>query len=264
MRGPGGAWARKGGVVSAALFWAATAGSAEVSVAAAADLKFALDAAVSDFRKSRADVGVTVTYGSSGSFFAQIESGAPFDLFLSADVDYPEKLAARGLTVPGSEFLYAIGRIVVWVRKESPLDLAGRGLLALAAPSVTKVAIANPRHAPYGRAAEAALKSLGVWDAVREKLVFGENVAQAAQFVESGAAEAGILALSLALAPEMAAKGRWAEIPASAHPPLRQGGVILKSSTSPDAAKAFRDYLVGPAGRAALARYGFALSLSSP
>jgi len=251
--------AQRGGVVAAALLCAGTAAGAEVSVAAAADLKFALDAAVPDFRKSRPDVDVKVTYGSSGSFFAQIESGAPFDLFLSADVDYPEKLAARGLTVPGSEFLYATGRIVVWVRKESPLDVAGQGLSALTGPSVKKVAIANPRHAPYGRAAEAALKSLGAWDAVREKLVFGENVAQAAQFVESGAADAGIVALSLALAPEMAVKGRWAEIPPSAHPPLRQGGVILKSSASPDAAKVFRDYLVGPAGRAVLTRYGFAL-----
>jgi molybdate transport system substrate-binding protein len=238
---------------------AAPARSAEVRVAAASDLKFALDAAVSEFRKSRPDVDVKVTYGSSGNFFAQIENAAPFDLFLSADLEYPERLAARGLTIPGSEFLYGVGRIVVWVRKESLLDIAGRGLGALGDPSVKKVAIANPRHAPYGRAAEAALRSLGAWDSVKEKLVLGENIAQTAQFVQSGAADAGVIALALALAPEMAAAGRWAEIPLSAYPPMRQGGVVLKSSASPDAVKALRDHLVGPEGRAVLARFGFTL-----
>ena len=243
----------------AALLSPATARGAEVRVAAAADLKFALDAGVPEFRTGRPDVDVRVTYGSSGNLFAQIENGAPFDLFLSADVEYPEKFAARGLTVPGSEFVYGVGRIVVWVRKESRLDIVGRGLGALGDPSVKKVAIANPRHAPYGRAAEEALKSLGVWNPVKEKLVLGENVAQTAQFVQSGAADAGIIALALALAPDMAAAGRWAEIPLSAYPPMRQGGVILKSSAGHDAAKAFRGYLVGPGGRAVLARFGFTL-----
>ena len=243
----------------AALLVGTTALGAELRVAAAANLKFALDAGVSEFRKSHPDIDVKVTYGSSGNFVAQIENAAPFDLFLSADVEYPEKLAARGLTIPGSDFVYGFGRIVVWVRKESSLDIAGRGLSALAEPSVKKVAMANPRHAPYGRAAEAALQSLGVWDSVKEKLVLGENITQTAQFVQSGAADAGIVALALVLAPDMAAAGRWAEIPSSAYPPMPQGGVILKSAASPDAARAFRDYLLGPEGRAVLARFGFTL-----
>jgi molybdate transport system substrate-binding protein len=245
------------GVVFVAFVSGAPARSAELRVAAAADLKFALDAVVPQFRKSHPDVDVKVTYGSSGSFFAQIESGAPFDLFLSADADLPARLEAGGRAIPGSEFLYAAGRLVVWVRRDSPLDLAGRGVAVLADRSIRTVSMANPRHAPYGRAAESALKSLGLWDAVREKLVLGENVGQAAQFAQSGAADAGIVALSLAVAPEMASAGRWVEVPAAAYPEIRQVGVILKASASPGAAMSLRDFLTGAEGRALLARFGF-------
>jgi len=230
----------------------------QVAVAAAADLQFAMDDIVKEFTKARPELTVQVTYGSSGNFFSQLSNGAPFDVFLSADVDYTRQLAAHGLTVPDSEFLYAIGRIVVWVPDSSKLDLS-RGVQGLRDPSVRKIAIANPRHAPYGRAAEAALKALGVYSEVESKLVFGENVSQAAQFVLSGAADAGIIALSLATAPTLAAKGRFFAIPLDSYPRMEQGGVILKSAPDASAARAFRDFILGREARAVLARYGFSL-----
>ena len=199
-----------------------------------------------------------VTYGSSGSFYAQIENGAPFDLFLSADAEYPRRLAANGLA-DGEPFLYAVGRIALWVPASSTLDLRALGLRALLDPSVAKVAIANPRHAPYGRAAEAAMRSLGVYDGVKEKLVLGENVAQAAQFVQSGAADAGVIALSLALAPPMRSSGRYVEIPLESYPRMDQGGIVLKGTREPAAARALRDALLGSRGREILKDYGFFL-----
>ena len=228
----------------------------EVRVAAAADLQFALEAVVA----AAAVPGVrpVVTYGSSGSFFAQIENGAPFDLYLSADAEYPRRLAGKGLA-DGDVFLYAVGRIALWVPNGSKLDVASLGVRALLDPSVRRVAIANPRHAPYGRAAEAALRSLGVWDALKEKVVLGENVAQAAQFVESGAADAGVVALSLALSPKMRSSGRHAELPLASYPRMEQGGVVLKGARDLAAARALRDALLGPRGREVLRENGFVL-----
>jgi molybdate transport system substrate-binding protein len=245
--------------------WPAAAGAAvgppppsrTVHVAAASDLKFALDEIVRELQAAEPGLSVQPTYGSSGSFFAQIQGGAPFDVFLSADVEYTRRLTTDGLTVPGSEFVYGVGRIVLWVPRDSALDV-GRGLALLRDPAVRKIAIANPRHAPYGRAAVAALEAAGLSLEVTPKLVLGENVAQAAQFVQSGAADAGIIALSLALGAPMTAAGRYAEIPASSHPPLTQGGVILKSAQEPSAAARFRDFMTGPQGRAILKRHGFA------
>jgi molybdate transport system substrate-binding protein len=227
-----------------------------VRVAAASDLRFALDDVARALEAAHPDLSVQPTYGSSGNFVAQIQGGAPFDLFLSADVEYTRRLAAEGFTAPGSEFVYGVGRIVLWVARDSTLDLS-RGLAALREPSVRRVALANPRHAPYGRAAESALKHAGLYDAVAPKLVLGENVAQAAQFVQSGAADAGIIALSLALAPALANAGRHTEIPAASHPTLEQGGVILKPARDPEAAARVRGFLTSPAGRAILKRYGF-------
>src|SRR5439155_3328701 len=175
----------------------------EVRVAAASDLKFAFDELARDFQARHTGIAVKVTYGSSGNFYTQLASEAPFDLFLSADLDYPRKLVAQGRAVKETEFQYAVGRLVVWVPNGSPLDLDQLGIRAVTDPRVKKVAIANPRHAPYGRAAEAALKHAGVYDQVKDRLVLGENIAQAAQFVESGAADVGLVALSLALAPTL-------------------------------------------------------------
>ena len=230
----------------------------EVRVAAAADLKFALDAVFSATAASMSGIRPAVTYGSSGSFYAQIENGAPFDLFLSADAEYPRRLAANGLA-DGEPFLYAVGRIALWVPASSTLDLRALGLRALLDPSVGKVAIANPRHAPYGRAAEAAMRSLGVYDGVKEKLVLGENVAQAAQFVQSGAADAGVIALSLALAPPMRSSGRYVEIPLESYPRMDQGGIVLRGAREPAAARVLRDALLGSRGREILKDYGFFL-----
>lgn len=230
----------------------------EVRVAAAADLKFALDAVLAATAGEAPELRPSVTWGSSGSFYAQIENGAPYDLFLSADVDYPRRLAAKGLA-DGDVFLYAVGRVALWVPAASRLDIGTLGLRALLDPSVRKVAIANPRHAPYGRAAEAAMKSLGVWDGVRGKLVLGENVAQTAQFVQSGAADAGIVALSLAVAPRLREAGRHVEIPFESYPRMDQGGIVLKGARNPGGARAMRDLLLGPRGREVLSEYGFFL-----
>jgi molybdate transport system substrate-binding protein len=231
----------------------------EVTVAAAADLKFALDDVVAGFEKAHPDVNVKVTYGSSGNFFAQLNNRAPFDVFFSADVDYPRKLVAEGLADKDSEFTYAVGHLVVWVPKESPLDVEKLGAKALLEPSVRKVAIANPKHAPYGRAAEAALKSLGVYEQVKDRLVLGENVAQAAQFAETGSADAGVFALSLALAPTLRERGRFWEVPPDAFPRLEQGAVVLSWAKDRSAADALCSYVKGSEGRAVLRRYGFVL-----
>jgi molybdate transport system substrate-binding protein len=232
---------------------------AALSVAAASDLRYALNDLVEAFKKDHPDIGVAVSYGSSGNFFAQLANGAPFDIFLSADVSYPRELAARGLALPDSQFTYAEGRLALWVPAASRLQIETLGLNALVDPGVTRVAIANPEHAPYGRAAEAALTSAAILEAVRPKLVFGENVAQALQFVQSGSAEAGIVALSLAGAPPAALAGRYWIVPSDMHPPLEQGGVIMRGASRPDAARAFRAFLLGEPGRALLARYGFQL-----
>jgi molybdate transport system substrate-binding protein len=229
-----------------------------LSIAAAADLKFALDDLIKEFEGKYPATKVNVTYGSSGNFFAQFQSGAPFDLFFSADIAYPRKLAEVGLGAD-DVFLYAIGRIVVWVPKDSPVDVEKLGIKALLDPSVRKIAVANPEHAPYGRAAVAAMKALNVYDTVASRLVYGENIAQTAQFVQSGAADVGILALSLAVAPQMRNAGRFWQVPLDAYPQMEQGGIILKSSRNLEAARAFREFVLGGHGREVLERYGFYL-----
>ena len=151
-------------------------------------------------------------YGSSGNFAQQLQNGAPFDMFFSANLDYPKQLEAAGLTEPGTFYQYAIGKIVVWVPNDSKLDLSS-GLKALLDPSIKKIAIANPQHAPYGKAAVAALQKENIYDQVKDKFVLGENISQTASFVASGSADVGMIALSLALSPNMKDKGRYAEVP---------------------------------------------------
>ncbi len=226
-------------------------------VAAAANLRYVLEEVVRAFRLRHPDVAVEVVYGSSGNFYAQVVNRAPFDLFLSADVEYPERLEAQGLTRPGSLFRYAVGALVLWVPRDSPVEVDRRGMEALRDPAVRRIAIANPRHAPYGRAAVAALKHFGLYDAVADKLVYGETINQAAQFVQSGAADVGILALSLVLEPALRDGGRYWKIPAEAHPTLEQAGVILRWARDPAAAQAFRDFLLSAEGQAVLAKYGY-------
>ena len=226
-----------------------------VRVAAAADLKFALDEAAVRLARRRPALRLEATYGSSGSMHAQLRQRAPYDIYLSADIDYPRDLVAKGVGVPGDLFTYATGRLVVWVPATSGLPIERDGVRALAGAS--RIAIANPRHAPYGRAAEAALRRAGIWDRVRGRLVLGENVAQAAQFVQSGAADAAIIARSLAVAPALAASGRFRDVPADMHPPLVQGGLILPWATSRAAAEQLRDFLLGREGRELLTAFGF-------
>lgn len=234
-------------------------GLREVSIAAAADLKFALDEILGQFGKRYQDIHVTVSYGSSGNFYPQLINQAPFDLYLSADLEYPRRLAKEGLTQPGSEFLYAVGRIAVWTPASSPIDVERLGMDSLNHATVSHIAIANPQHAPYGRAAEAAMRSFGVYDRAKPKLVFGENVAQALQFVQSGNAQIGIVALSLALSPTVRPDGRLWEVPLDKYPRMEQGGVILKWAKDADAARAVRTFLTGADGRSVLKRYGFFL-----
>jgi molybdate transport system substrate-binding protein len=229
----------------------------EVRVAAASDLKFALEEVIAEFGRQHPQIVVKSTYGSSGNFFAQLSNRAPFDLYLSADIAYPRQLIDRGLAPRGSEFAYAVGQIVLWVPNDSPLDV-GRGFEVLLDPAVRKIAIANPQHAPYGRAANEALVNLGVYDAVRERLVLGENISQAAQFVETGAAEAGIIALSLAESPALKNRGCYWQVPAAAYSPLIQGGVILEWAQDARAADQLRDFMTGRQGKSILKQFGFA------
>jgi molybdate transport system substrate-binding protein len=207
--------------------------------------------------KRNPDIKIAVTYGSSGNFYTQLSNKAPFDLFLSADIDYPRKLIDSGLAGKESEFVYAVGHLVVWVPNTSRLNVETLGLRAVSDPSVKKLAIANPRHAPYGRAAEAALEKSGLHDVVKDRLVFGDNIAQTAQFVESGAADAGIIALSLALAPAMRYRGRYAMVPLDTYPRLEQGGVIMSWAKDREAAQALLAFMTNSDGRAILKRYGF-------
>jgi molybdate transport system substrate-binding protein len=233
--------------------------SAELTIAAAADLKFAMDQIVTEFQTKQPGTTVKVAFGSSGNFFAQLQNRAPFDLYFSADIEYPRKLAEAGHALDTNVFLYAVGRLVVWVPRYSSVDLGTLGIQSLLEPSVRKVAIANPEHAPYGRAAITAMKSLHVYEQAESKLVYGENIAQTAQFIQSGAADAGLIALSLALAMQTRDRGRYWEIPRDAYPKIEQGGIILSWTKEPIAARRFRDFVLGQHGREVLKRYGFFL-----
>jgi molybdate transport system substrate-binding protein len=216
-------------------------------IAAAADLKFALDEVLVEFGKAHPEHAAKPTYGSSGTLFAQIDNGGPFDLYLSADVKFPRRLIERGRATD-SLFPYAIGHLVVWVPKESKIDVTQLGAKALLDPSIRKIAVANPEVAPYGAAAVAAMKQLGVYEAVVSKLVLGENVAQTAQFVQSGAADVGLISLSLALSPKLKDSGRYWKVPAKSFPKLEQAGVICVGGANRAGAEHLRAFLIAPAG----------------
>ena len=229
----------------------------ELTVAAAADLNFVFKELVGAFETQTGE-HVKLTLGSSGNFYAQIQQGAPFDLYFSADIGYPKKLIEEELAVPGSLYQYATGRIVVWVPKGSTLDVS-KGMDVLLDPGIKKIAIANPKHAPYGKAAVSAMEHFKVYDRVKDKFVLGENVSQTAQFAQSGAADIGIIALSLALAPSVQAIGTYWLIPQEAHPAIDQGAAILKTSKNQESGKKFLEFLQTPASRAVMKRYGFIL-----
>lgn len=229
----------------------------QLRIAAASDLQTALPEIVNGFRRSTA-ADVTVSYGSSGNFFAQIQNGAPFDVFLSADVDYPKRLAAAGAADPGTLQQYASGHLVLWARRDTKLDLS-RGLPALTDPRIRHIAMANPKYAPYGRAAEAALQKTRLYDTLEPKLVMGDSLAQTAQLVESGNADVGLLSRSLVLGPALTAEGTYVEIPPTLYPPIDQAAIVVKTSRQPALARQFIAFLGGGEARRHLERFGFAL-----
>jgi molybdate transport system substrate-binding protein len=239
--------------------WLGTFAVAEdLTVAAAADLNYAMKDIASRFEQKTGDK-VKLSFGASGTFYSQIQSGAPFDLFFSADAEYPKKLAAAGVMDGFSLRTYAVGHLVLWVPKSSGLDPQKLKANLLLEAAVQKIAIANPEHAPYGRAAMAALQTLGLKDKVGNKLVLGESVSQAAQFVQSGNAQAGLIPLSLAISPTMKDAGSYWEIPSGDYPEIDQGAGIVSSSKHKVAAQAFLDFVASPEGGAILRQYGFAL-----
>ena len=231
----------------------------EIHVAAAADLSSALNE-IADRYERQSGVQVKLSFGASGALTQQIQNGAPFDLFFSADMDYPRQLIAAGEADEASLYPYAVGKLVLWVPANSPLDVEHQGMNVLLDQSVKKIAIGNPEHAPYGRAAVAALKHAGMYDRVAERLVLGENISQAAQFVESGNAQVGFVALAHAVTPGMRGKGKYWEVPVDAYPPLTQGVVLLSHSEHKKEATAFLEYIKTRDCAELFRKYGFTLA----
>jgi len=228
-----------------------------LTIAAASDLKYAMDDIVADFKKQHPEIKIEVIMGSSGKFYHQIQNGAPFDIYFSADIAYPQKLQQQQLTA-SKVWAYAIGRIVLW---STTRDASQISLPELTNETITKIAIANPQHAPYGKRAQEALEYAGIWNKLTDKLVFGENIAQTANFAYSGAADMGIIALSLALSPNLQKqiKGDYYLIPDNFHQPLKQGYVILKPAANNPAAITFSKYVRSDAARQVFIKYGFVL-----
>ena len=229
--------------------------SAKVRIAAAADLRYAMDEITKGFETAHPGIKLDIVYGSSGQFTQQILGGADFDLFLSADSSYPEILREKK-KVSGADFQYGSGRLVLWTNKSSGVTLdETQGLKNILQPRVKKIAMANPEHAPYGKAAEAVLKKENLYGKVQNELVIGDNIAQAAQFAESKAAQVGLIAYALAVSPEMKKEGTFILLKSAK--PLRQSGVILAASKNRQNAQAVRDYMMGQEGQAILATFGF-------
>jgi molybdate transport system substrate-binding protein len=226
-----------------------------VSVAAAANLVYALDALNAAFKQAEPNVTVTTATGASGNLVTQIKNGAPFDVFLSADLDFPQALIKAGQADAKTLATFATGRLVLWTTKPA-VDLPSVAE-AVRNPAVHKLAIANTDTAPYGRAAKQALEKIGAWAEVQPRLVVGENITQTTQFVETGNADAGFVALSAVLAPQLKGKGRWLEVPADLYAPLAQGAVLTTRGASNPAAARYLAFLQGPAARKILEDFGY-------
>jgi molybdate transport system substrate-binding protein len=226
-----------------------------ITVAAAADLRFAMDALVATFKRQSPADDVSVVYGSSGMFLTQIEQGAPFDLYFSADISYPQKLIGEKLAV-GPVRPYARGRLVLW---STSLPHRALSLRLLGEDRVKRIAIADPAHAPYGMRAQEALRQAGLWDKVQGKLLYGHNIAQAAQYVETGNADVGLVALSLVMGPGKRSNGAYILIPESMHQVLDQGFVVTSKGANKPLARRFADHVMSPMSRAVMASYGFAM-----
>jgi molybdate transport system substrate-binding protein len=232
--------------------------SKELVVAAAADLSSALKE-VSDSYEKKTGITLKLSFGASGSLTQQIQNGAPFDIFFSADMDYPRQLIASHDADGATLYQYAVGKLVLWVPADSPLDVEHKGMDILLDPSVKKIAIANPQHAPYGRAAVAALNYYHLYDRISDRLVIGENISQAAQFAESGNAQAGFVALAHATSPAMQGKGKYWEVPTESYPPLAQGVVVLAHAQHKKEAADFLEYMKSKEVSDLLKKYGFSL-----
>ncbi|HQS28095.1 MAG TPA: molybdate ABC transporter substrate-binding protein [Limnohabitans sp.] len=227
----------------------------EILIAAAADLKFAMDEVIKDFKVANPSDKISVVYGSSGTFLLQIQNGAPYDLYFSADIDFPKKLQSMKLT--SSEVKpYAFGRLVLW---SNQVDASKMTLRDLVDKSISRIAIANPQHAPYGKRASEALQAVNAYDAVKEKLVLAENIGQASQWVKTGNAQVGIIALSLALSSEMQGQGKYSLIDEKLHQRLEQGFVITKHAEKSSLAKRFADNMSSMKTRSVMERYGFVI-----
>lgn len=233
----------------------ASALAGDVVIAAAADLKFALEDIKTAYVVAHPDDNVNITFGSSGKLSTQIEQGAPFDLFFSADIKYPKQLAAAKQAA--SEVKpYALGRIVLWSNTHDASQLT---LESLKDDKFKHIAIADPSHAPYGKRAEEALTASKLWDTLKPKLVFGENISQTTQFVESGNADIGVIALALALNPELSKQGGYHLIDDKLHEPLEQAFIVTTHGKDNVAAQRFADYMQHPDARKVMVKYGFVL-----
>ena len=230
-----------------------TPSSGELTVAAAADLTPAFEELGRAF-ESTYKTKVVFVFGSTGMLTRQIENGAPMDLFAAASMSYIDELDQKGLVIPDSKATYARGRITLWTPSDSTLRL--ESIRDLARPEVMRIAIANPDHAPYGLAARQALESVGIWEAVKPKLVYGDNIRQTLQYAETGNVEVAIVALSLS----KQSRGRWSLIPEELHKPLDQGLAIMKSTKNEQSARAFAAFLASPQGHAIMEKYGFTFS----
>mgnify|MGYP001589566919 CR=1 FL=1 len=235
------------------------AASEEVSllIASASDLSFALKEISGQF-ENRTGIKAVISFGSTGNLAHQIENNAPFDLFFSADVKHIERLEAKGLILPETKTLYASGRLVLAANKKNAIDV--RSLEDLLKPEVKNIAIANPEHAPYGLAAKEALTKAGVWEKVKHKLVYAENIRTALKYIQTGDAEAGIIALSIADVPEAA----YTPIDEGLHSPITQAAAVVKNSAHKNEAAAFIRYVSGPEGWEILKKYGFTRNVSIP
>ena len=222
----------------------------ELTVAAASDLTSAFEEIGREFEAAN-KTKVVFMFGSTGMLTRQIENGAPVDLFAAANVSYVDELDQKGLIIPDSKAIYARGRITLWTSDTSDIRL--QGIADLARPEVMRIAIANPDHAPYGLAAKQALESAGIWERVKPKLVYGDNIRQTLQYAETGNVDVAIVALSLS----MQSRGRWTLIPEELHQPLDQGLAIIKTTKNEKAARAFAAFLDGPQGQAIMKKYGF-------
>lgn len=229
------------------------------TIAVAASLKPAIDELVADYELANPAVKINVTYGASGTLFAQIKNDAPFDLFLSADLQYPRAIVEAGLSDASDLFVFAQGTLVVWMSDSLSADIAAANLGVLRDASVRRIAIANSRLAPYGRAAEQAIERAGLRDIVAAKLVYGENVAQAAHFAEMGAADAALLPYSLIRGMSAPGQGRYRAVPEELYDPIEHAGVVISKSSQREAAIAFRDYIFGETGQYLLRARGLSL-----